>query len=202
MMGEREYKIIAEFIESEYRRMFPRPPEERNTEEHLLDLMEFWIIMLPVNVEKTGRVQALKLAKTPEEWSVWVDLSEDLPLAWHAVEVAARVMRKVSPDVFLRSPLGLWAMEAGLGIRSKPSMPGPDPWKNTMRDAAIEWTIREIVALGQRRATYPTQGGSACHMVAERFASRPKGYHGVRVPRSYDGVRRIWQNRIRAEGKS
>ena len=199
LLSERECKLVAEFIDSEYRQMFPRPPEEWNTEEHVLNLMEFWIIMLATNVEKVGRVRALKLAKSPEDWSLWVDLSEALPLAWHTVQVAARVMWKVSPSVFLCSPLGIWAVEAGLGIRSKPSTPGPDPWKSLIRDAAIEWTIKEIVALGQRRATYPTEGGSACHKVAERFESRPKGHYGVRVPKSYDGVRRVWQNRPRVE---
>lgn len=181
-----------------FRWVFPRPPEEWNTEEDMLDAMEFVILAVASNVEETAKWRAPKLARNPDAWAEWVEMSKLDLLAWHTVRLAAKEVWEAAPDVLRGSPLEEWAVEAGLGIRSKPSTPGPDPWKKLVRDAAIVDTIRRIVALGHRKATYPTDGGSACHLVAERFESGPKDF-GVRVPTSYERVCKIWSKRHKAE---
>lgn len=178
--------------------VFQRSPDEWGGEEDMLDAMEFLILAIASGAEETGKWRGPKLARDPEAWPLWVEMSRHDPMAWHAVRVAAKEVWKAAPDVLIRSPLGEWAVEAGVGIRSKPSVPGPDPWKNLVRDVAIVVTIRRIVALGHRKATYPTDGGSACHLVAERFRSGPKDF-GVRVPTSYERVCKIWSKRHKAE---
>ena len=187
-----------EIIRLLFRWTFPRAAEEWNTEEDMLDAMEFLILAVRSGVEEIARREAPKLARNPDAWAEWVVMSSLDPLAWHTVRLAAKEVWNAAPDVLLRSPLGIWAVEAGMGIRSKPSVSGPDPWKREFRDAVIVVTIRRIVALGHRKATYPTDGGSACHMVAERFESGPRDF-GVRVPTSYERVCKIWSRRPKAE---
>lgn len=193
-----EVTRLAECMNLIFQWVFPQPPGGKSREEFLLDAMEFVILAVASGVEETAKWQAPRLAADPEAWGTWVEVSKHDPLAWQTVQLAARAVWEEAPDVLLRSVLGTWAVEAGVGIRSKPSVSGPDPWKPLVRDAAIVGTIKRIVALGQRPATSTTAGRSACHKVAERFASSPKDY-GVRVPQSYDGVRRIWQNRCQSE---
>lgn len=178
--------------------VFQRSPDEWGGEEDMLDAMEFLILGLGWGVEEIAKLQSPKLAGNPEAWPEWVEMSRFDLLAWHTVHLVAKLLWEEAPNVLIRSPLGSWAVEVGLGIRSKPPTPGPDPWKVVVRDVAIVVTIRRIVALGHRKATYPTDGGSACHLVAERFRSGPKDF-GVRVPTSYERVCKIWSKRHRAE---
>jgi hypothetical protein len=195
-MDEARFNEITRLL---FRWVFPRPPEEWNTEDDMLDAMEFVILAVASNVEETAKWRAPKLARNPDAWAEWVEMSKYDLVVWHTVRLAAKEVWEVEPDALRGSPLEEWAVEAGLGIRCKPSTPpGPDPWKRLVRDAAIVDTIGRIVALGRRKATYPTDGGSACHKVAERFRSGPRDF-GVRVPTSYEGVRKIWHDRLKAK---
>ena len=189
---------VAERLRFLFRWAFP-PRDGQGPEEHLLDAMEFAILTVASDIKAMAKWQAPKLARNPEAWSFWVKGSSLEPMAWYTVQLAAREVWEEAPDVLLRSPLGVWAVEAGIGIRSKPSVSGPNPFELLWRDAAIVVTVKGIVALGERPPTSTTYGRSACHAVAERFESRPDGHYGVRVPKSYDGVRRIWQKRHRDE---
>ena len=186
---------LAERMKLLFRWAFPRRSNGEDSEEHLLDAMEFLILAGNSDVETIAKWQAPKLVRDPEAWTTWLEGSTQDPLAWRTVQLAAKELWEEAPDVLLRSPLGVWAVEAGLGIRSMPSTSGPVPSKYLVRDAAIVAIVKSIVALGVRPATSTTEGRSACHKVAERFRSKPQGHYGVRVPTSYDGVRRIWQNR-------
>ena len=186
---------VAECLKLLFRWTFPRRPNGEDSEEHLLDVMEFVILTVASDNEEIAKWKAPKLARNPEAWSFWVAGSKLDPLAWRTVQLAAKELWEEAPDVLLGSPLGVWAVEAGVGIRPKPSVSGPNPFEFLMRDAAIVATVRKIAALGVRPRTSTTEGRSACHKVAERFEPKPKGHYGVRVPTSYDGVRRIWQKR-------
>ena len=151
----------------------PVQPEE----ERLLDLYERILADVPEDIDSfAGHVARLELQRR-ERWQLWIDNSDD----WFYWKVCQKLVAAHEPLELVATPLLTWIYQVALDSRPEPKLRGRPP-HNWARNIVIAQLVQVIVSCGYRRATSSNEGGSACHLVADRLDDL-----------DYVSVRKIWK---------
>lgn len=161
--------------------LLEREVKNRSEEEALeLDITEWTIDNYRYDPDIMVKWLAESLSRNlSEEGETLVAGSEVHQFTWKLCQALVGMSRE-SEDLD-GSPLFDWALDVAQGLRSAPTRPGGDPFRNIVRDNVIAMGVDRIRSIGLRPATSSNLDGSAAHLVADRL-----GY-------SYDTVRRIWR---------
>ena len=147
-------------------------------EERVLDLYEKRLSDVPEDEASFAQHMAGKCLDHRESWQMWIDWSETELFSWMVCQELS--FRFYKSDGIVPPPLLDWVCEVAVGLRRKPKRQGrpPDNWA---RDITIAQLVSVIVSFGYRRATSSNEGGSACHLVADRLGLE------------YVSIRKIWK---------
>ena len=164
----------------------PLPVQEREAD--WLRLMEG---ALSLDFAQTGIENILRFVAPlldTNDHSRFAEASKHRPLAWKIMQAAVAHLRGQGRDAIrdaIGGPLAEWALDVAEGKLTRPlgETRGRHLKQNLVRDVVIAATVAAIRDLQYRpiKASTPDEGGSICHIVADR-----SGY-------SYGTVYRVWK---------
>ena len=160
------------------RERMKEPLPVQPVEERVLDLYERILADVPEDMDSfAGHVARLELQRR-ERWQLWIDNSDT---DWFYWRVCQKLVAAHEPLELVSTPLLTWIYQVALGSRREPKMRGRPP-HNRARNIVIAQLVQVIESCGYRRATSSNEGGSACHLVADRLDDL-----------DYVSVRTIWK---------
>ena len=162
----------------------PKPVQEQE-----IALLEFLEAVLTVDFAQPGfeRLARLLAQSVTDDDRLFAQGSRHHPAAWLIMQAAVAHLREQGPEAIrdaVGGPVLEWALDVAEGTLDPPKKPrGRDPLALLGRDAVIAAFVAAIHDLRYRpvKASDKTQGGSVCHLVADRLEI------------SYETVCRIWQ---------